>query len=64
MNFKNNALRELLVLTKDFPDYTLGEIFYSIFRLTNTKKVSDLLTLSDEEIFSAIEKSKIQEKED
>ena len=26
--------------------------------------LSDLLTLSDEEIFSAIEKSKIQEKED
>jgi hypothetical protein len=32
--------------------------------LTGAKKISDLLTLSDEEIFSAIEKAKTQEKED
>lgn len=63
MNFKNNALRELPILAKEFPDYTLGEVLYSVIRLTGVKKTSDLLTLSDEEIFSAIEKAKIQEKE-
>jgi hypothetical protein len=64
MNFKNNALRELSILSKEFPDYTLGELFYSVIRLTGAKKTSDLLGLTDEEIFSAIEKTKIQEKED
>ena len=63
MNFKNNALRELPILAKELPEYTLGEILYSVIRLTGVKKSSDLLTLSDEEIFSAIEKAKIQEKE-
>jgi hypothetical protein len=64
MNFKNNALRELQNLAKDFPEYSLGETLYSALRLTGAKKVSDLMILSDEEIFSAIEKAKTQEKED
>jgi hypothetical protein len=63
MNFKNNALRELTNFAKEFPEYSLGQILYSAIRLTEAKKISDLLTLSDEEIFSAIEKAKIQEKE-
>jgi hypothetical protein len=63
MNFKNNALRELLNFSKEFPEYSLGEILYSVIRITGAKKISDLLTLSDEEIFSAIEKAKVQEKE-
>lgn len=63
MNFKNNALRELPNFSKEFPDYSFGEILYSVIRLTGAKKISDLLTLSDEEIFSAIEKAKLQEKE-
>lgn len=64
MNFKNNALRELPILAKELPEYSFGELLYSVIRLTGAKKVSDLLSLSDEEIFSAIEKAKIQEKED
>jgi|688.fasta_scaffold333631_3 hypothetical protein len=64
MNFKNNALRELQNLSKDFPEYSLGEILYSALRLTGAKKISDLIRLSDEEIFSTIEKSKEKEKED
>lgn len=63
MNFKNNALRELQNLSKDFPEYSLGEILYSAIRLTKAKKISDLLTVSDETLFSAIEKAKTQEKE-
>lgn len=63
MNFKNNALRELQNLSKDFPEYSLGEILYSALRLTGAKKISDLVTLSDEEIFSAVEKAKTEERE-
>lgn len=63
MNFKNNALRELPVLSKEFPEYTLGEVLYSVIRLTGAKKTSELLLISDEEFFSAIEKAKQQEQE-
>jgi hypothetical protein len=63
MNFKNNAIRELQSFSKEFPSYTLGELLYSALRLTDAKTISDLLTLSDEEIFSAIEKTTQQEKE-
>lgn len=63
MNYKNNAIRELQDFSKEFPNYTLGELLYSILRLTNITKVSDLLTVSDEDLFSAIEKTKQEEKE-
>jgi|Laugrespbdmm15sd_2_1035082.scaffolds.fasta_scaffold00111_6 hypothetical protein len=63
MNYKNNAIRELQDFSKEFPEYTLGELLYSTLRLTNVTKISDLLTLSDEDIFSAIEKTKQEEKE-
>lgn len=63
MNFKNNALRELQNFTKEFPDYTMGEVLYSFLRLTGAKKISDILELSDEEIFSSIEQATYQEKE-
>lgn len=63
MNFKNNALRELSTLSKEFPEYTLGEVLYSVIRLTGAKKTSELLLISDEEFFSAIEKAKQQEQE-
>lgn len=63
MNFKNNAVRELQEFSKEFPDYTLGELLYSALRLTGAKKISDILGLTDEEIFSAIERTKQEEKE-
>ena len=63
MNFKNNAVRELQEFSKEFQDYTLGELLYSALRLTGAKKISDILELSDEEIFSAIERTKQEEKE-
>lgn len=63
MNFKNNAVRELQEFSKEFPDYTLGELLYSALRLTGAKKISDILALTDEEIFSAIERTKQEEKE-
>lgn len=64
MNYKNNAIREIQDFTKEFPTYSLGESLYAVIRLTGAKNISDLLVLSDEEIFSAVEKAKIQEKEE
>ncbi len=63
MNYKNNAIRELQEFSKEFPSYTLGELLYSALRLTNSNKISDLLLISDEDLFSAIEKTKQEEKE-
>jgi hypothetical protein len=63
MNFKNNAIRELQEFSKEFPDYTLGELLYSAIRLTSAKKISDIMILTDEDIFSAIEKTRQEEKE-
>ena len=63
MNYKNNALRDLQNFAKEFPEYSLGELLYSVLRLTGAKKISDLVTLSDEDIFSAIEKTIVDEKE-
>lgn len=63
MNYRNNAIRELQDFSKEFPNYTLGELLYSILRLNNISKISDLLTVSDEDLFSSIEKTKQEEKE-
>jgi len=63
MNYKNNAIRELQDFSKEFPNYTLGELLYSTLRLTNVTRISDLLLVSDEDLFSAIEKTKLDEKE-
>ena len=63
MNYKNNAIREIQNFTKEFPDYSFGESLYAVLRLTGAKTISDLLLLSDEEIFSAVEKAKLEEKE-
>ena len=63
MNYKNNAIREIQEFTKEFPEYSLGETLYSVLRLLKIQKLSNLLELSDEEIFSAVEKAKQEEKE-
>lgn len=63
MNYKKNALRELDKLTQEFPDYTLGEVLYSVLRLTKITDISGLKKLSDEDIFSAAEKATDEEKD-
>jgi len=63
MNYKNNAARELQELIKAFPDYTLGEVIYSFLRTAGAKKVSDILIITDEDLFTAIEKTKTIEHE-
>jgi hypothetical protein len=63
MNYKNNALRDLQAFAKEFPQYSLGELLYSVLRLTGARTISELITLSDEDIFSALEKTIEDEKE-
>lgn len=63
MHYKNEALRQLTQLLKDNPDYSFGEVLYSMLRLTSSEKISDLKNLSDEDIYTAIEKASDLEKE-
>lgn len=57
MNYRNEGIREISGLAKQFPEYTLGEILYASLRLTGVKSIQDLLNKTDEEIFTAINKS-------
>lgn len=63
MNYKKNSLREIDKFIQEFPDYTLGEVLYTVLRLTKVEKLSDIKKLSDEEIFSAVEQANEVEKE-
>lgn len=64
MNYKNIALRTLGEFSEKQKDMTLGQVFYSIFRKTNSKvEVKDLKNMSDEDIYSMIERAKQFEEE-
>ena len=68
LNHKPLVLAKIKELVNDFPDYTLGEIFYSIFRNVdkekgNNLKVKDILHKTDREIFTAVDLSQKIEKE-
>ena len=59
MNFKNIAIRELQEFIEKRPDMSLGEIFYSIVRENNSGvKLSELKDLTDEKVYSIIEKAR------
>ena len=57
MDYRSNALREIQAISKAFPEYTLGEVLYSALRLTKAKTLNDLMKLSDEKIYTAVNKS-------
>ncbi len=63
MNYRNNGLREFIEMSKEFPEYSLGEVLYSGLRLAGVKNIQDLLEKTDEELFTAINKAIEVEKE-
>lgn len=65
LNHRNIALRELKDMADKFPSYTLGEILYSVIRegVSGIKEVKDLKNLSDEEVYTMIEKANETETE-
>lgn len=54
MNYKKIGLRDISNLADEFPTYSLGELLYSAIRNTGATKVSDLLSMTDEDIANAI----------
>lgn len=63
MNYRNNSIRELLEVTKHL-NYSLGELLYASSRIAGVKKMGDLLTVSDEDFYSAINSVVKVEKEE
>ncbi len=64
LNYKNIAVRTLQDFLTENPTMTLGEVFYSIFREGNIETdTKGIKNMSDEDIYSAIEKAKQFEKE-
>lgn len=62
---KVSAANEIKQLIQLYPDYTFGQILFSFCRIAShtngSGKLSDLLTLTDKEIYGAIEKAKTAE---
>jgi hypothetical protein len=64
MKFKLIALAELTAFAKERPEYTLGEIIYSVVRTKQSgcETIKDIRELSDEELYSIIEEVRENEK--
>lgn len=65
MNFKKIAVRTISEFVDESPEMSLGDILYSIIRIPNSgiKDLKDLRNMSDEEVYSIIEKAKKFERE-
>lgn len=60
LNYRNIALRELKEFVDRNSDYTLGEILYSIvrFQVKEGDSIGKLRDLTDEEVYTIIDKAK------
>lgn len=63
MNYKNNAIRDISQLSQELPNYSLGQLLYSFLRLTGVSKICEIKELTDEEIYTAVDKAGYLEKE-
>tara|TARA_R100000656_G_scaffold123143_3_gene99371 strand:- start:1677 stop:1877 length:201 start_codon:yes stop_codon:yes gene_type:complete len=66
MNYKNTAIAEIEAIAAEFPKYTLGQILLAITnRKPEDKPLRDwLYSISDEDLYTEIEKTKIIETEE
>lgn len=64
MNYLNAGVAELEATAKEFPEYTLGQIFYAVInRKPEGISIKEwLFNVSDEDMYTAIESTKIIEK--
>lgn len=61
MESRKVAYRDLGQFLKEFEEYSLGEILYTISVEAGVSKPSDFLNLTDSKIVTAIEKAKTKE---
>jgi hypothetical protein len=62
MNYKSTAMQELSEMVVKYPDYTLGEIFYSFLRPKHLNG-KHLVEASDEEIYTSLERALTSEED-
>lgn len=65
MNYKAIALNTLTEFAEKKPDYTLGQVLYSFLRkpISGIDSLSDLNKISDEDLYTIIEKAHSNETE-
>jgi len=63
MNYRTIIPREIQDMLTAYPAYSEGEVLYTILRELKIKKLSEIMTKSGEEIYTAINKAKEFEKE-
>lgn len=65
---KISAANEIKQLIHQYPDYTIGQVLFSFCRIATHEngsgKLSDLLNVTDKEIYAAIEKAKTTESDE
>jgi len=64
MNYRNIAIREIQEFSKEFNEYSAAEILYSGIRLLKLKKLTDLHKVSDEDIFTAFNKAREEQRDE
>lgn len=67
MNYTQLTLQKLIEFSDKNPDFTVGQLLYSTLSTVKTKdtfKKSDLLTVSDKDLFTSIEKAIHRESQD
>ena len=68
MNYKPLIVDKLKEYNEELPEYSIGEILYSVLKEISTSKTIDRTTirtsLSDKMFYQALNKSLSQEKED
>ena len=60
MNFRNEAIRTIQELAKQHMDYTLGDILFACFQKTavkNGQTLNFLRSISDEDLYTEVEKT-------
>jgi hypothetical protein len=67
MNYKANCHQELKEFSKDTPEYTFGDILFSVLKSVAPGRGSSMAFLrdiTDEEYFTLIEKTREKEKKE
>jgi hypothetical protein len=66
MNYKAIALNTLNEYAEKNPEYSLGQLLYSFIRkpISGITKLNELNTISDEDMYTIIEKAKDEENDE
>lgn len=67
MNYKNETLRQLMAFGAEHPEYSLTDLLYSVLQpvaiANNQHSVNWIRSISDEQMFTFVEKAREVEKE-